>query len=157
MFVSSIPYTWIYFECPRIDNRIQNYKSKHGISVKKIPFNLKGEKKMLRHISIMKNISRLWWGLYIPWIQFLILQWRQNESPTLNIKPFSHEKKNYRQIDKLRSYLKIHNGFDVGTTSDRPIVTSRTEKEQLNFKNKLTDAKAITKDALTKVAREYYL
>jgi len=40
---------------------------------------------MLRNISLMKNTSRLW-GLYIPWIQFLILQSRQNESPTLNIK-----------------------------------------------------------------------
>jgi hypothetical protein len=72
-------------------------------------------------------------------------------------KQFSREKKNYRQIDELRSYLKIRNGFDVGTTSARPIVTSRTEKDQLNFKNKLTDAKAITKYALAKVAREYYL
>ena len=103
----------------------------------------------------MKNISRLWWGLYIPWIQFLILHWRWK--PNAEHKTIFPWKKYYRQIDELRSYLKIRNGFDDGTTSDRPIVTCRTEKEQLNFKNKLTDAKAITKDALTKVAREYYL
>ena len=45
----------LFFKCPRIHNRIQNYKSKHGIPIKNIPFNLKGEKKMLRHISLMKN------------------------------------------------------------------------------------------------------
>ena len=65
------------------------------------------------------------------------------------------KKKNYRQIEELRPYLKFHNGFDVGTTNDRPIVTCLTGKDQLNCKNKLTDAKA-TKDALAKVAR-YYL
>ena len=52
--------------------------------------------------------------------------------------------------------LKFVMDLTLRTSSDRPIVTCRTEKDQLNFKNKLTDAKA-TKDALAKVAREYYL
>ena len=52
--------------------------------------------------------------------------------------------------------LKFVMDLTLRTSSDRPIVTCRTEKDQLNFKNKLTDAKA-TKDALAKAAREYYL
>ncbi len=118
IFVSSIPYTWIYFECPRIHNRIQKYKSKHGISVKNIPFNLKGEKKnATTHFPHEKHFSPLMRTQHplnsVPY--FTMTKWKPNAEHKNH---FSREKKTNVKLINCGPILK----FVMDLTMERQVI-----------------------------------